>query len=165
MCGRTWGILIDHPRPDDSEVQVLTEEEIWYLAGMVRVYSPLRCFSDICQTMKKSVVARGLMYISVTKWGRSGFLDFTMLVFILSSFMWPFIKWEVLRTFLHNIEPAKSLQYVFEDKQPKKDRPETILAAQEASVHPGHNCLFAICRMNERCSNRRSRQLMLLINV
>ena len=106
-------------------------------------------------------------YISVTKWRRSGLLDFTKLLLALSSFAQPFDRMISIQKhyfiILNHRQACAGRSR--EETAGKRRGPVTKMAAPKASVHPVRNRLcyhFFVYQMNESCSRIVSRRLMLL---
>ena len=106
-------------------------------------------------------------YISVIKWRRSGFLEFTKLLLALSSFKQPFDRIRSIQEYVFIILSHRQAcaGRFREETAGKKDGCGHKMAALEPSVHPVRNRLcyhFFIYQTNESCSRIVLRRLMLL---
>ena len=94
-----------------------------------------------------------------------GFVDFTKLLFALSSLAQPFNR---VRSIPEHFFVILSQRRTFSRRNSrKKNRPDNKMAAPEASVDPVRNHLcyhFSLYQTNESCSESVSRRLMLLIS-
>ena len=104
-----------------------------------------------------------------------GFVDFTKLLFALSSLTQPLKRVRSIpEHFFVILNQRKAYAGRFQKETaltltltPKKNRSDNKMAAPEASVHPVRNRLcyhFFLYQTNESCSESVSRRLMLLIS-
>ena len=109
-------------------------------------------------------VYKYIIYIYLSRWRAVGFVDFTKLLFALSSLA----SDKYYRTLLRNTIPAQSLGRTFSRRNcRKKNRSDNKMAAPKASVHPVRNRLcyhLFFYQTNESCSESVSRRMMLLIS-
>ena len=111
------------------------------------------------------------MYVYICQDGGAvGFVDFTKLLFALSSLAQPLKRVRSIpEHFFVILSQRKAWLGRFrEETTGKRNRSDNKMAAPEASVHPVRNRLcyhFSIYQTNESCSESVLRRLMLLINV
>ena len=96
------------------------------------------------------------------------FVDFTKLLFALSSLAQLLKRVRSITELLRNTKSSQSLHMAFSRRNSrKKNRSDNKMAAPGASVHPVRNRLcyhFFLYQTNESCSERVSRRTMLLIS-
>ena len=109
------------------------------------------------------------MYIYICQDGGAvGFVDFTKLLFALSSLAQSLKRVRCIpEHFFVILSQRKACAGRFREETAEKEQVRYKIAASEASVHPVRNRLcyhFSLYQTNERCSESVSRRMMLLIS-